>query len=339
MNSASTTSSPAFPAARKRFPYLGSGLRWLVTLLVLVWGVRQISPSAILSSLQGIDPLAFGMALSASAAGLLCSVARWWLLLRAFPSAQATSFSSLLRLTWIGLFFNTFVPGNVGGDLWRAHRTRHLFTAPWQAYLIVSLERIVGLMGLGSLWVLGFFWLQQSQGLPVELGRLSAIAWLGLWTSGAALVLAFAPLLSPVTRLLQRRKIHARGADLSGVYLGSWLLSLGSQAAVVLSAHVLMQSLHPQGLTLAASFCFAPLAVLATYLPALAGIGPREMTFAYLFSTLGFPRADAVAASLALLATQLVFALSGGLLYLLRLRFAPFPDSERRAFGDVAKPC
>jgi len=74
---------------------------------------------------------------------LLCA-ARWRLLVRA--QNLSLSFSSLVDLTLIGNFFNTFMPGAVGGDLVKAwyvagrepdRRTLAIFT--------VLLDRIVGL--------------------------------------------------------------------------------------------------------------------------------------------------------------------------------------------------
>jgi len=74
----------------------------------------------------------------------LCCAARWFLLVRA--QGLALSFKNLVELTMIGNFFNTFMPGSVGGDLIKAwyvagqepqRKTRAIFT--------VLLDRVIGL--------------------------------------------------------------------------------------------------------------------------------------------------------------------------------------------------
>src|SRR3989338_9281469 len=73
----------------------------------------------------------------------LCT-ARWYLLVK--PQGLNLSFGKLLSLSMIGAFFNTFMPGSVGGDLIKAwyvagqepdKRTRAIFT--------VLVDRVLGL--------------------------------------------------------------------------------------------------------------------------------------------------------------------------------------------------
>jgi len=70
---------------------------------------------------------------------------RWWLLLRAAESPmtlwQAT------RLNFLGLFFSTFMPGSVGGDVVKAYYA--VRGAPNKAAALVSiaLDRLLGLLG------------------------------------------------------------------------------------------------------------------------------------------------------------------------------------------------
>ncbi|MFO0278551.1 MAG: lysylphosphatidylglycerol synthase transmembrane domain-containing protein, partial [Planctomycetota bacterium] len=99
---------------------------------------------------RNLDPLLF-------AAGALCyfvtaliAGARWWWLLRV--NGTGVSLLETLRFTWIGIFFNTVMPGNTGGDVVKAlyimkrcpgHRVPVLVS--------VIVDRV---LGLGSLAIL-----------------------------------------------------------------------------------------------------------------------------------------------------------------------------------------
>lgn len=74
----------------------------------------------------------------------VCCTLRWYLL--AAAQGLSLTFSSTFQLTMIGMFFNTFMPGSVGGDLIKAwyvagrepkRKTKAIFT--------VILDRVIGL--------------------------------------------------------------------------------------------------------------------------------------------------------------------------------------------------
>ena len=84
---------------------------------------------------------------------VLISGARWWWLLRV--NGTDVSLLETLRFTWIGVFFNSVVPGQTGGDLIKAlyimkrcpgHRV--------QVLVSVGVDRV---LGLASLALLGAF--------------------------------------------------------------------------------------------------------------------------------------------------------------------------------------
>jgi len=80
---------------------------------------------------------------------------RWWLLLR--TQSIFIDLWPAARLHFLGLFYNNFMPGAVGGDLLRAwYVTRHT-DKKFHAVLSVFVDRIVGL--LGSVIIAVFFYL------------------------------------------------------------------------------------------------------------------------------------------------------------------------------------
>lgn len=80
---------------------------------------------------------------------VLLGTLRWWLLIRG--ASLDCSYLRAMRLQLTGFFFNTAMPGAVGGDIVKAiyiMRDQPSRTRKTPAMLTVLLDRIVGLMGL-----------------------------------------------------------------------------------------------------------------------------------------------------------------------------------------------
>jgi uncharacterized protein (TIRG00374 family) len=90
---------------------------------------------------------------------------RWWLLLRSqhiFMSLWA-----VVRLYFLGWFYNNFMPGSLGGDLLRAwYVTRHT-DKKFEAVLSVFVDRVIGLSS--TLVIAVFFYLLFLRGKSLEI--------------------------------------------------------------------------------------------------------------------------------------------------------------------------
>ena len=74
---------------------------------------------------------------------------RWrWLLM--LNSKEEFPYPSMVKITWIGLFFNSFLPGAVTGDFIKLLYVKDLDPKMSKTYLVTSvlMDRILGLMGL-----------------------------------------------------------------------------------------------------------------------------------------------------------------------------------------------
>ena len=79
---------------------------------------------------------------------------RWWLLLR--TQSIFINFWAAVRLHFLGLFYNNFMPSSVGGDLIRAwYATKHT-NKKFEAVLSVFVDRAIGL--LSTLIIAAFFY-------------------------------------------------------------------------------------------------------------------------------------------------------------------------------------
>ena len=99
---------------------------------------------------HNLDPWLFAMGALCYFLTALIAGARWWWLLRV--NGTDVSLLETFRFTWIGMFFNTVVPGATGGDLVKAlyimkrcpgHRV--------QVLVSVVVDRVLGLASLALL--------------------------------------------------------------------------------------------------------------------------------------------------------------------------------------------
>jgi uncharacterized membrane protein YbhN (UPF0104 family) len=301
----------ATPGAASRWRYWLLRLGATAAALGVWWWIARVSVPELLQALVRIAPTAALVALGLTFANLGVGAIRWQILMRAYGAVWVPPVAVLGRAYLVGMFFNTFLPANVGGDVLRAHLTRKAFPRVPGAYLIVLIERVFGLAGL--------FLLASTVLL------LHPIPGVDTWLAVSCLLLALAgaasPLLArPFGRLLPWR-LRELASNMPSVRVPRLLLlvlalSVCTQTVVALIGHSLIDSLWP-AVTLADSLVLIPVALIATYLPTIAGLGAREAAFVVLFGTVGVPEADATAASLAMLAVYLVVALTGGLVHVL----------------------
>lgn len=87
---------------------------------------------------------------------VLITTLRWKSILEIKSQIKFT-FPSILKLTWIGLMFNTALPGAVSGDIIKLVYAKNLDSSLDKTFLVTSVifDRIIGLFGL--LTLLGIF--------------------------------------------------------------------------------------------------------------------------------------------------------------------------------------
>jgi uncharacterized membrane protein YbhN (UPF0104 family) len=276
------------------------------------WALARVSVGEVADAVARIAPTALAAGTALAFGGFVVGALRWRLLLQAYGAVRVPSLGTLLRVYLVGMFFNTFL----GGELVRAHVTRDAFDGAAGSYLIVAMERVFGLAGLFLLG--GCVLMVRPLG---ELSHLRPVAVLGVLV---ALGAGAAPLIARKAggRLPGRLGEAARQlptlvspARLLGV-LG---LSVCTQMLGAVTGFFFLASLTDQ-ITLADTLVLVPVALISQYLPTVAGLGAREAAFVFLFGLVHVAEADATAASLAVMATQLATALTGGALHMLGRR-------------------
>ncbi len=239
----------------------------------------------------------------------------------------------------VALFFNNFLPSNVGGDFVRIRDSSRLTGSTTTSLAVVAIDRIVG---LAALWVLAAAaYLLASPDLRDLAGASVVIPGLGLAFGVLAVVFfraGIARRLFEVLGLSRRawakerfevvqRAVHAYRERTASVWLafgGSVLL----QASVVFYFWTVSQALRIP-LPLGAVFLMVPLCTLAQTVPvSFNGWGLRESVYVLYFHQLGLPRDSALATSLVSAGLTVVLSLSGAVVWLARSSAEPVPDND-----------
>jgi uncharacterized protein (TIRG00374 family) len=252
---------------------------------------------------------------------------RWQLLLRAVD--RRVSMPYLFGSYLVGLFFNNFLPSNVGGDVVRAASTRRKGGGSFTQHLtVVLVERMIGLLAtlcLGGVAALAGHaaWL----GSRATWGLVGALAFsaLGLHLALDARVRGAAQRLLPrvpgafvrrtLGKMLAAFELFSRAP---GALAANFVLSLAFQFLLVVHFW-LIQFAFGQNAPFQTFLVAVPLVFTAMMLPVgINGLGVREWAFVALLTRAGFDAASALALSLASYGVAVAQGLLGGVVHLTR---------------------
>jgi uncharacterized membrane protein YbhN (UPF0104 family) len=309
------TAEASLPSPTRRYALLG--LKIAVTVGAVAFLLIRQPVADLTAALSAISPIAMFAAIAIMLIAIVVGTLRWRVLLAAYGASAPPPFGQLLKVYFVGQFYNIYVPGAVGGDVLRGVITRRAFAhgGTTGAVAVVLIERALGAAGVLALSAMAtavFAVKRFTALLPVcALGAVAVVAGVIALAQGPRLA-RFAP--GPLKKLLAALPPLAR----VGPFVGAFLLSLGTQSLVALCGHVLVHELAPD-LPLGASFVAMPLAGAVGYFPlTIAGIGPRDVALKALYMQLGVSESAAIATAFAYLFATLASALVGGILQLVR---------------------
>ena len=319
-------------------------LKTTVSLLlfgVILW---KVDLRETLTLIRSLDITSVGGVLVLALVGILISTWKWSMLLGVIR--LSASYTQLLRLFWIGVFFNNLLPGRTGGDLIRAYGIGQDARNRTEAFLSVAIDRGLNLMALFGIAILA---LLVSPGVLPDLIRTRLLTWSAGLFAGALLVLGIGLHLS--RRISGRTRIGHLLAELStavarllrrpAVCLTAVALSAGYQATVILSNFTIARGLGLD-VTPGAFFYLIPITALITLLPiSLNGLGLREGAYALVFTQIGVTAEAAVAISIAATACMVGISLVGGILYItgpsrIQIQLEPSPPPDTRSTASLA---
>jgi len=259
-----------------------------------------------------------GLALAALLATVPINALRWHVILKA--AGFSLRCGTLLKLLFVGLFFNQILPSGVGGDAVRIWRCLRLGIGLAAAIRSVLLDRASGYFVLVVLY---------AGTLPVLLGLLPTVAQRGIALAVLGLTLLVMVALGFMDRLPSRIFFQflllRRLAELSqetrrlfacpkrsGIVLGLSVVTIG---LTTLSCMLVGNSVGAD-LSFATWLLVLPPVTLIQLLPiSLAGWGVRELGLVVALTTFGIPAETALANSLLIGFCLVVVGLPGALIW------------------------
>ena len=322
-------------------------LKILLSIGLFAYVMAKVSPRNVWATIRTADP---NLLVLAAGLFLLSNLIGSWLwarLLRAqgvsIPYPKAASYY------FVGLFFNNFLPSNVGGDIARMSEARKHADHMSPVFSATLMDRLIGVVSIGFLAVL-------ASVAELEQLRLHAIYAATL----AVFLLAVAFFASIFNRgILQAfewpfRVIGARKVELAIARIMDDLHGFRSEggalaAAFVASTLVQISRIYVHylvglalGVRISVSYYFLFVPVLAALISlpiSLNGIGVREGAAVVLFQLAGLTREQAFSIPFLTYVLSVLISLLGGLIFISRTpRRALGKHLERRRHAPSGEP-
>lgn len=167
-------------------------------------------------------------------------------------------FKQGVLLYWLGMFYNLFLPGGIGGDAYKVLLLNKHMNSPWKkATSAVLYDRITGMMGL----------------LFIASGLLILLPFPGIFVLSLALFLLLMVMYLLLTKILF--------PDFMPSLWKGWLLSILVQGLQVLAAWSILRAMHIYGAVPELLILFLVSSVVAALPFTIGGVGARELTFVY----------------------------------------------------------
>jgi len=301
-------------------------LKMVLSIGLFVYVVAKVSPGDIWATVRPADPM---LLLAAAGLFLLSSLIGSWLwarLLRAqgvaIPYAKAASYY------FVGLFFNNFLPSNIGGDIARISDASKHASNVSSVFSATLMDRLIGVLAIGlvavvaSVAALDHVRLYAIYGMIFTVFLIALALFLSIFNR--RLLEAFewpfrAVGWHSVERAIARimDDLHGFRSERSAMFQ-AFLASTAVQVSRILVHYIVGLAL---GVRLAAGyyFLFVPVLAALVSLPiSLNGLGVREGAAVVLFQMAGLTREQAFTIPFLTYLISVLISLLGGLIFLLR---------------------
>lgn len=301
---------------------LGPGLiiRPVVSLALLAVLFYKLGAGDVWGTLSTADPLWLAGGAGMVVAALVVSAWKWQMLLEA--QGLTVSGVRLFGTYLVGLFFNNFLPSNIGGDVIRVHDVAKRTGQASAVTASVIAERLLAGLALALTAVIA---LAFSSGYAAQVGPTVLVSVLVF--GGLIALLAIPAVGTKLGRLLPEGRakslatVTTRMGELfrnRSVFLQVMVLSFVFQATVVLVAWAGFAAIGVP-VSLGACFLFIPIISAIQLVPvSLNGLGVREGAYVFFFGSIGVGQLESVAASLLFGLLVAAVSLAGGVLFATR---------------------
>ncbi len=299
----------------------------IISLALIAWAFSRVNLAEVGQMVASANVWHLLLALILYLSAISLNAVKWRILLQA--QSIRVPLRVLLGYTFVGVFFNNFLPANVGGDVMRSYGLARYTARLADAAVSVIVDRVVGLIAYMSAAVVAALIVVNTVEGNHDLQIVEYVAFLALVT----IVGGFGVLLSRRLRALAGRlfqsgwlaplaPVYGRISDAFGAYrfrygtLGlAFLVALGGLMLTNLVNWLLAEALGG-GVPLIYICLFNPLIALVLLIPiSIGGIGVNQNAYPFFFGLLGVPKGLALAMSLLMQAVIVVSSLPGGALW------------------------
>ncbi|HNX91130.1 MAG TPA: lysylphosphatidylglycerol synthase transmembrane domain-containing protein [Candidatus Omnitrophota bacterium] len=253
-----------------------------------------------------------------------------------------------IQLTFLGYFFNNFMPTAVGGDLVKAYYASRNSASKIKAYASVMMDRVIGLYS---------FLIVAAVAILIDRGRFDQpvikVAILSSLLGGVVvfIILMSSRIAKMMERLFMKMSLGNLGAQLDSLYkivhdyrnrldivFKSLLVSIVSQVMYIYTVYLFFLALHCD-IELSILYLIMPVVSFVSMIPSIGGLGVREGAMVAFFTPI-VGRGSAFAVSVLLLLGLFVTSIIGGFFYVHWMIFrengkgkhihAGTPDHKRR---------
>jgi len=267
--------------------------------------LRRISLAELESLVRGMDRVLLASAVAIFFLSNVAGWLQWHVLLRA--GGVTLSRRESFRFYFVGLFFNNFLPANIGGDVVKVLDVTRLGADPYRVIAVTLLDRLLGVFSLCLLAAIADL-------LLIGETRAHYLAYLLIFVACMIPAIGFY-FFRPLGNLLRRGvvKLHLFGINRRASSILNHLSPFKGQRQLVAQlvgfsmviqalrvvTHVLVGmalGIHVDAIVLCQFFVFIPLLSLAMIPPiTINGLGIREGLGIVLFAAAGIGRTDAFA--------------------------------------------
>ncbi len=233
-------------------------------------------------------------------------------------------YSDALKLTFIGYYFNNFMPTAVGGDIIKGHYAAHRTQKKLQSYASVMMDRLIGLYTFLIVAAVALVFDKGRSDLPILAPVVFTLVVAGVVLTVAITNIKVASFLKTV---FSRLKLFGIGEKInslydivhdyrnrSGIVFKAMLISIVAQSIYFVMIYLFFMALG-HVVPLGNIFLIMPLVTFISMIPSLGGLGVREGALVAFFTPLT-NKETAFAVSILVLFGLLFISLIGGIIYL-----------------------
>jgi uncharacterized protein (TIRG00374 family) len=324
----------------------------VVAIFVFLFKAGHLDPKQLGGVLA--NPAAFFLGMVLLLVGAAIAVLRWRTLLEV--QGIHVPYWDAARLTFIGLFFSTVIPGAVTGDIVKAYYVVRGRTKKAEAIVTILLDRVIGMYTIVAvaIVVIVLGWATTMTGAEEQFRNDSRVRAVAVFVCAVFLAMTAAFVVASSTRLRESSLIRwmlvkAPFKDTTrslydAVYLYgrhpkrsflALLYSLAAQGPLFAGLFVMAKAVETEGISIGGYLFIFPVGLMINALPILpGGLGQGEAGFEWLF---GLFRSDR-GAEVALLFHIAMFVMAagiGGCFYLLGKKHLDIRIAEENRHGEA----